>query len=229
MRTIVIVGTAAAFVVIGAAAAIRVGRTIRDAAPRPVRTMAQGDGVHDRPGDRASARPPKPAARAIDETTELPPANAPEGGVPAAAPPKPNAVAPATPVRSSDAMPRAARPQPAQPPPADAQPNESLVPEPVARQALSFVGADPLAEAAWAAAINDPSIAAEQRKDLIEDLNQDGFEDPRHLTPDDLPLIVSRLALIEELAPDSMDEVNAAAFAEAYKDLVNMLLKVSAQ
>ena len=106
---------------------------------------------------------------------------------------------------------------------------EPEIPEPVAREALSFVGADPLAEAAWVTAINDPSIGPGQRKDLIEDLNQDGFADPKHLTSDDMPLILSRLALIEELAPESMDDVNAAAFAEAYKDLVNMLLKVSQQ
>jgi hypothetical protein len=34
---------------------------------------------------------------------------------------------------------------------------------------------------------------------------------------------LNRLQLIEELAPNAMDQVNADAFAEAYKDLVNML------
>jgi hypothetical protein len=33
---------------------------------------------------------------------------------------------------------------------------------------------------------------------------------------------LNRIQLIEELAPDSMDQVNADAFAEAYKDLVNL-------
>ena len=39
---------------------------------------------------------------------------------------------------------------------------------------------------------------------------------------DDLPLIQSRLALIEDLAPNAMDDVNAAAFMEASKDLADM-------
>lgn len=93
---------------------------------------------------------------------------------------------------------------------------------PMARAALSLVGVDPLAEALWFDAINDPAYTAHERQDLIEDLNEDGFPDPKHVTADDLPLIEGRLVLIEELAPDAMDEVNAAAFAEAYKDLSNM-------
>jgi hypothetical protein len=103
------------------------------------------------------------------------------------------------------------------------------VPVEVARTALAYVGADPEAEEVWAAAINDPSLSAHARQDLIEDLNEDGFPDPKHVTPDDLPLIVSRLALIEELAPDAMDQVNADAFAEAYKDLVNMYGRLTEQ
>jgi hypothetical protein len=91
-----------------------------------------------------------------------------------------------------------------------------------ARDALSLVGADPDAEAVWASAINDPMHSEHERKDLIEDLNEEGFADPKNLTPDDLPLIVNRLAIIEQLAPTAMDDVNDAAFAEAYKDLVNM-------
>jgi hypothetical protein len=91
-----------------------------------------------------------------------------------------------------------------------------------ARLALSLVGIDPDAEAVWAGAINDPSRTAHERQDLIEDLNEDGFPDPKHVTADDLPLIESRLALIEQFAPEAMDDVNAAAFAEAYKDLMNM-------
>jgi hypothetical protein len=35
--------------------------------------------------------------------------------------------------------------------------------------------------------------------------------------------------LIEELGPDAMDETNAEAFAEAYKDLVKMLARLSEQ
>ena len=99
---------------------------------------------------------------------------------------------------------------------------------PIARQALDLVGADPVAEAIWAQAINDPTVSAHDRQDLIEDLNENGFDDPKNPTADDLPLIENRLAIIEELAPLAMDDVNAAAFAEAYKDLVNMYAKAVA-
>jgi hypothetical protein len=95
--------------------------------------------------------------------------------------------------------------------------------DPDARVALALVGDDPEAEAYWVAAINDPALPANERKDLIEDLNEDGLSDPKHPGPEDLPLIVSRIKLIEELAPYAMDPVNEDAFAEAYKDLLNML------
>jgi hypothetical protein len=111
------------------------------------------------------------------------------------------------------------------PPPATPEPS---IPLPVARVALSYVGADPDAAVVWAYAINDPAMSPHARSDLIEDLNETGFPDPRNVTEDDLPLIVNRLALIEEFAPDAMDQTNADAFAEAYKDLANMYLKVTA-
>jgi hypothetical protein len=95
--------------------------------------------------------------------------------------------------------------------------------DPDAREALSMVGADPVAEQYWMAAINDPSLPANERKDLIEDLNEDGLSDPKHPGSQDLPLILNRIRLIESLAPLAMDSVNADAFAEAYKDLQNML------
>jgi hypothetical protein len=100
---------------------------------------------------------------------------------------------------------------------------------PVARVALSFVGADADAEAVWLDAINDPTVPPNERKDLIEDLNEDGFPDPKNITPDDVPLVLSRIQLIESIAADSMDETNLAAFAEAYKDLVNMLDRATRQ
>lgn len=55
----------------------------------------------------------------------------------------------------------------------------------------------------------------------------DSFPDPKHITADDLPLIVSRMRLIEDLAPQAMDDVNAAEFDEAYKDLANLLRRVT--
>ena len=103
------------------------------------------------------------------------------------------------------------------------RPPKDPIQDPQARVALSGVGADPEAEAYWMGAINDPSLPAEERKDLIEDLNEEGLADPHHPTPEDLPLIASRLQLIEELAPSAMDQVNADAFQEAHKDLVNLM------
>ena len=94
--------------------------------------------------------------------------------------------------------------------------------DPMAREALGWVGADPGAEEYWLAAINDRSLPADERKDLIEDLNEDGLSDPKHPTSDDLPLIVSRLRLIEAVGGEPMDQVNADAFWEAYKDLINL-------
>jgi hypothetical protein len=93
----------------------------------------------------------------------------------------------------------------------------------MARTALSYVGVDPEAEAYWENAINNPNLSADERKDLIEDLNEDGLSDPKNPGPEDMPLIASRLMLIEELAPYAMDQVNADAFAEAYKDLTGLL------
>lgn len=81
---------------------------------------------------------------------------------------------------------------------------------------------DPDAEAYWMEAINDPSLSADERQNLIEDLNEDGLSDPKNPGPQDLPLILNRLALIEQIGPYAMDKVNWDAFHEAYKDLVNL-------
>ena len=94
--------------------------------------------------------------------------------------------------------------------------------DPDAREALSLVGLEPAAEAYWYFAINDPSIPAEERKDLIEDLNEDGLSNPKHPSPDDLPVILRRIQLVEALGPEAMDEANAGAFEEAYKDLIHL-------
>jgi hypothetical protein len=101
--------------------------------------------------------------------------------------------------------------------------------ESFARVALAFAGADPTANQFYEKAINDPVLTKGHRSNLIEDLNEHGFADPKNLTMNDLPLIQSRLTLIEQLAPNAMDEVNAAAFKEAYKDLINMRAKLTGQ
>lgn len=94
--------------------------------------------------------------------------------------------------------------------------------DPLARQALAWVGCNEEAEAYWLDAINDLTLSAQERQDLIEDLNEDGISDPKHPTLGDLPVILNRLELVELLAPQAMDQVNADAFMEAYKDLVNL-------
>jgi hypothetical protein len=94
--------------------------------------------------------------------------------------------------------------------------------EPLARVALNFVGADAQANEFYQKAINDLSLPNDHRRNLIEDLNQDGFVDRKNLSARDLPLIENRIALVEQLAPGATDPVNLAAFKEAYKDLVKM-------
>ena len=106
--------------------------------------------------------------------------------------------------------------------------NNAAAKEPLARLALNFVGADARANEFYQKAINDPVLTRGHRKNLIEDLNEDGFADPRNLTSQDLSLIQNRIALIEQLAPKAMDKANAEAFQEAYKDLVNMRTKLAA-
>ena len=107
--------------------------------------------------------------------------------------------------------------------------NTKAVTDPWARLALSYVGLDEEATAYWLAAINDASLPSEERKDLIEDLNEDGFRDPEHPAPDEFPLIFNRLMLLEAMAPSAMDEINFAAMAEAFKDLINMARDMGAE
>jgi len=99
--------------------------------------------------------------------------------------------------------------------------------DPMARVALSFVGTDPDADALWMDAINNSKLPAKERKNLIEDLNEDGLSNRKHPQIIDVPLITSRLQLIERLRPDAMDETNAKAFDEAHKDLAKMYLKLT--
>jgi hypothetical protein len=101
--------------------------------------------------------------------------------------------------------------------------------EPLARMALAYTGADAQADHLFQTAINDPNMSADARKNLIEDLNQDGFPDRRNLTLNDLPLIQNRMRMIEQLAPNAMDQVNSRAFQEAYKDLGNMYNHLTTQ
>lgn len=101
--------------------------------------------------------------------------------------------------------------------------------EPLARLALAYVGANPQADRMYQTAIADPNLPKEDRRNLIEDLNQDGFPNTKRLTASDLPLIQKRLEFIQQNAPNAVDSVAAAAFAEAQKDLVNMWNRVQTQ
>jgi len=94
--------------------------------------------------------------------------------------------------------------------------------EPFARVALNYVGADGQADEFYQRAINDMTLSGSHRKNLIEDLNETGFPDKRKISASDLPLIENRIAFIEELLPRTSDPVNAAAFNEAHRDLLNM-------
>ncbi len=96
----------------------------------------------------------------------------------------------------------------------------------LAFRALQYVGVDPEAEKTWLRAINDPNTSAVDRGDLIEDLNEEGYLDNSRPTKEDLPLILAHLELIERVAPYAVDKVNADAFEEAYKDLLNMYVRL---
>jgi len=178
------------------------------------------------PADRdVSSRPAESQARPIVPPLLPPPHRArPAPEEPAA--PVANAPPPA-PAKPADQA--AAGKQPPPPQPRQTGGGKQPLQAPEARDALCRVGFDPAAEVVWLGAINNQGLPAEERKDLIEDLNEDGFPDPRNITPADLPLIMSRIALIEELWPAAMDDVNAEAFREAYKDLVNMYFRAAAQ
>ena len=141
--------------------------------------------------------------------------------------PEPIAPEPAKPTTSTEAggqSPSAAQPEMAEVPfEQDQRSNEdeSAVKERRGREALALIGHDPDADEVWIEVINDPSVSANARSNLIEDLNEDGLQ-YRNLTQEDLPVIKYRIKLVEDLRPYAMDKTNADAFDEAHKDLVNM-------
>jgi len=92
--------------------------------------------------------------------------------------------------------------------------------DPVAREALALVGTDPYAEDYWFAALNNSALPQNERQDLVDDLNEEGFADPKHPTIDDLPLLFARLQILEEAAIWLGDKYE---FEEPYRDLVHMV------
>jgi hypothetical protein len=170
------------------------------------------------PGSVAEANP-TPAPSPFPRTDFATPATASENGTPEASVP----IAPAN-AETKNPPSTAATPSPAVEPPLKMKKGHQ---DRGARIALEFVGVDPVAEEYWLKAINDPNLSADERKDLIEDLNEDGISNPSKPTAKDLPLIVSRIELIEKLAPSAIDKANADAFKEAHKDLVNMYQRLT--
>ena len=181
-------------------------------------------------------RPPKQhtVSPTVTAAREAGPAHA-TGPAPSAVPPEeslpaaPPVAAPAPPNSAPQTTPVAEQPKPvARAPNAQAQGGRGAKPpkeplhDPLARDALALVGMDATAEAYWCVAINDPQLPTHERQDLIEDLNEEGLSDPKHPGLEDLPVILSRIRLIEAAGPYAMDQVNADAFDEAYKDLINL-------
>lgn len=105
--------------------------------------------------------------------------------------------------------------------------SDSTQKEAAGRFALGFAGGDSKADQLYHTAINDSAIPLNDRKNLIEDLNEVGYENLKSPTANDLRLVSSRLDLIKHYRADS-DAKLAASFDEAEKDLRNMLAKSSA-
>jgi len=98
--------------------------------------------------------------------------------------------------------------------------------EPLARLALAYVGTDLQAAELFHTAALDPSLTPDQRRNLIEDLNQDGLVNRKVPTPEDLPIVAQRYALTQAyLTKDYVqnDPLLNAAFREADKDLRHLL------
>ncbi len=159
--------------------------------------------------------------RAIEPVRVNQPAKAP---APVIAEPTPPAEMSVPETRPEPQPPKAGVPAKAQNESAQVAPpaNSGELEAPDLRAALSLVGADPVAEQYWKEAIFDPSLSDKDREDLMEDLNEEGLSDPKHPSPEDLPLILNRLAIIEEVAPYA-DEFMLEHLGEAYKDLNNLL------
>jgi len=147
--------------------------------------------------------------------------------LPVAAPLKPTDPAPLDPTGGTSKS--AMSPQPNKAAPANKGapallPNKSSkepLHDPAARVAMTTVGIDPEAESYWLGAVFDSNLPKSEREDLMEDLNEAGLSDPKHPGPQDLPVILNRLALIEEMLPFA-DDFMVEHLGEAYKDLCNL-------
>ena len=169
---------------------------------------------------RVQASEPQDASEPLHRAPELPAALRELVMTPSPIPkPPPTAgPSPAAPLRTISAAASQSRDRPV---PVPAKKPKPPLQDPVARVAMSLVGADPDAEAYWLEAIFDSSLPDGEREDLMEDLNEEGLSDHKQPGPEDLPLIVNRLALILEIAQEA-DEFMLRHLGEAYKDLLNL-------
>ena len=98
--------------------------------------------------------------------------------------------------------------------------------EPLARVALTYVGASDQAAQVWHTAINDPTLKPAQRLELVLDLDQDGLQNDKTPTTADLPIVANRLALTQAYLQQDFvrnDPMLNKAFLEANKDLQKLL------
>jgi hypothetical protein len=98
--------------------------------------------------------------------------------------------------------------------------------ESLARVGLSYVGSDPQAVELFHAAVVDPKLKPEQRRNLVEDLNEHGLSNKKNPSAEDRKIILSRYTLTENYLKESYvqsDKVLREAFQEANKDLKKML------
>ncbi len=103
--------------------------------------------------------------------------------------------------------------------------------EPLARLALTYVGANEQAAELFHTAVLDQTLTPDQKRNLVEDLNQDGLSNTRNPTPEELKIIANRYKLTQAyLQQDYVlnDKLLNAAFREADKDLRNMLQRAAA-
>jgi hypothetical protein len=103
--------------------------------------------------------------------------------------------------------------------------------EALGRLALSYVGADDSALELFHQAAFDPQLKPDQRRELVEDLNQDGLTQRKNPSAETLQIIAKRYALTQTyLQQDYVknDKTLFAAFQEANKDLGKMLERAGA-
>lgn len=99
------------------------------------------------------------------------------------------------------------------------QGKKKVVQDPLAREAMSLVGLDAAAEKYWLDAVNDTSLPKSERQDLVDDLNEGGFSDPHHPTPEDISVILKRLDILEKLRGKLPADLESE---EAIRDLQQM-------